>query len=499
MRADPHPRRAAVKLAVAAATLSLLTACTPDVLPPNSPSGSQTPREFTVVTTGPITTADPALALGDTDSILVNSVYQRLMLVLPGSGELKPDAATDCLFTSRLVYECTLPGNLLFHNGHTLDSGDVKFSIQRALRLGGPDTSIELLSALRRIDTPDSRTIRFHLSWADNQFGYALAGQAASIVDSEAFDPDLPLPLETLPIGSGPYQVRTIEEGQASFGKFAKYVGPKVGLLDQLTLAVVADSVAAETAIAEGTADLVWRSLDNAALQRVTDEIATSPDKSTAKGFTRFPMPGMRVTHLVWNPDSRWRRDPELRQGVARALQSDRTLDSLVPVGVSGHSTSFDLGGRPRLPELDGERTNLILGYSRTAPGHGDLARLLRDRIEELDGVSVRVVTNGAADLWLTDTPAWVNNATGWLQRYLAYPLDGSAAKLSALEQRARTTSGTARAAALTELQQQAAMDLTVLPVAQGDGILFLGKGVTVIGEAFGSGQTLGLWGISRG
>lgn len=501
MRAEPHPhpRRALLKLLVAIVATGLLAACTPTTAPTLTPSGTATPRQFTVITTGPVTTADPAVATADTDSIVVNSVYQRLMMVLPSTGELKPDVATDCLFTSRTVYECTLPDNLMFHNGHVLDSSDVKFSLQRALRMDTAGTSIWLLSALKRIATPDARTVEFHLSWADNQFGYALAGQAASIVDEEVFDPDTALPLETLPIGSGPYEVETIEATGVQVSKFVKYVGPKTGLLAALKLGVVADSVAAEAAIAEGTADVVWRSLDSAALQRVTDEIAGSPAKSTEMGFSRFPLPGMRVTQLVWNEASTLRQNALLRLGVARALQADRTLDSLVPIGVRDHASAFPLGGRVRLPGLNGNRITLTLGYRRTAPGHADLASLVRNRIEGLDGVSVRLVTNGTADLWLTDNPAWVNNATGWLQRYLSRPIAGSAAKLEALDRRARTTSGASRTTALNELQQQAAADSTVLPVSQGDGILFVGKGVTLVGEPFGSGQILGLWGITRG
>lgn len=499
MRAEPHPRPPMLRLGTLVLVLAaLLAACTPSVKPTSTPTASATPRVFTVVTTGPITTADPAVALADTDSMLVNSLYQRLMMVLPESGELKPDIATDCLFTSKTVYACTLPDNLSFHNGHVLDSSDVKFSLQRALRMNTAGTSIGLMSALKRIETPDARTVKFHLSWADNQFGYALAGQSASIVDEEVFDPDEALPLSTLPIGSGPYEVRTIQEASALMVKFAEYVGPKAGLLAELRLSVVADSVAAETVIAEGTAEVVWRSLDAAGLQRVTDEIAGSSTKATAQGFSRFPLPGLRVTQLVWSPSSALRRNANLRLGVARALQADRTLDSLVPIGVTDHASAFTLGGRVKLPSLDGDRITLTLGYSRTAPSHGDLASLLRDRIEGLDGVSVRLVTSGSADLWLTDTSAWVNNATGWLQRYLTNPIAGSASKLTDLERRARTTSGTQRTTALNEIQQQAAADNTVLPVSQSDGILFVGKGVTLIGEPFGSGQILGLWGITR-
>lgn len=488
-------RRALVAVAGAVA----LAGCTPSVQPTLTPTPTATPRPFTVITTDPVTTADPAQALGDTDSIVVTNVYQRLMLVLPITGELKPDLATDCLFTSRTVYECTLPEGLTFHNGDVLDSADVKFSIQRALRMGAAGTSVGLLSALKRVETPDARTVRFVLSWADNQFGYALAGQAASIVDQQVYDPDAPLALDAEPVGSGPFEVTAIADRKVGFAKFAGYVGPSVPLLSELQLTVVADSVAAETAIAEGSAEVVWRSLEPAALQRVSDEIAASPTSATASGFHRFPLPGIRANELVWNPESKLRRNNNLRSGVAKALQGDRTLDSVVPVGVADHAAAFALGGRPKLPELKGARIILTLGYSRTAPGHGDMAHLMRDRIEELDGVSVRLVTGGDADLWLTDRPAWVNNATGWLQRYVAAPLAGSADKLAELVRRSRTTTGDERTVALTELQQQAAADNTVLPQSQGDGILLLGKGVTITGEALGSGLQLGLWGINHG
>lgn len=501
MRADRHPRRPGIRTTALVALLPLLlAACTQAVpsVPTQTPTPSPTPRMFTLLTTGAVTTADPAMAVDSTDSMVVTSLYQRLMMVLPETGELKPDAATDCLFTSKLVYECTLPQDLVFHNGDVLDSSDVKFSIERALRLDTPDTSIGLLSALKRIDTPDPQTVRFELSWPDNQFGYALAGQAASIVDEESFDPDTALPLETVPIGSGPYQVQAITPSELTVSKFEKYVGPKAGLLEELKVQIVPDSVAAETAIAEGTADAVWRSLDNAALQRVSDEIGGNADGTTATGFRRFPLAGLRVNQLVWNEKSKLRGNAKLREGVEKALQADRTLDSIVPVGVADHATSFPLGGRPKLPDLKGSRIHLTLGYEPTAPGHADLASLIRDRIESLGGVSVRLVTNKDADLWLTDSPAWVNNATGWLQRYLERPLTGSSPKLQLLETRARTTSGNARTAALTELQQQAAADATVLPISQGDEILFLAKGVDLIGAPFGSGQGLGLWGFTH-
>ncbi len=486
---------------VAAAGLVLLTGCTAPVEPVPTPTVSPTEleRTFTVSTSGAITTADPVLARGATDVLIATNVYQRLMYVQTDTGELKPDAATDCAFSSETVYECTLPAGLSFHNGDELTSSDVRFSIQRALRLDVAGTGVKLLDSLVQIYAPDSQTIRFQLAYPDNRFGYALASVATSIVDETGFDPDTGLPLEQLPAGSGPYAVTAIDADHVEFTRNPAYLGPVGGVIEEIRLERVADSVAAEAAIAEGTTDVVWRTLDPAAIDRLEAEIDASPEHTTAQGFTRWPLDGVRVTRLAWSADSDHRSDALLREGVALALQSDRTLASLVPVGVEGHLASFPVGGRPELPEIDGKRVTLKLAYDPSAPGHADLAGLLRGRIEELDRVSVRLVTSGEADLVLTDLPAWVPTANGWLQLYLEDPLPGSTDKLAALSERARTTTGDARIVALGELQKQAAADATVLPVSQSDGILMLGRGVSLAGLPFGSSGQLGLWGLRRG
>lgn len=497
MRAD---RRLAVLAALVG--LALPAGCTAPVEPTPTPTPTVSPtgqeRPFTVSTSGAITTADPVLARGDTDALIATNVYQRLMYIQTDTGELKPDAATDCAFSSETVYECTLPTGLLFHNGNVLSSSDVRFSIQRALRLDVSGTAVKLLDSLVRINTPDPETIRFQLAYPDNRFGYALASVATSIVDEASFDPDTGLPLAELPVGSGPYQVTAIDADHVEFTRNLAYLGPVGGVLEEILLQRLADSVAAEAAIAAGTTDVVWRTLDPAAVDRLEAEISASPDLTTAEGFTRWPLDGARVTRLVWSAESDHRAGLELREGVALALQADRTLASLVPVGVEGHLASFAVGGRPELPEIKGKRVTLRLSYDPSAPGHADLAGLLRGRIEELDRVSVRLVTSGDADLVLTDFPAWVPTPNGWLQLYLEDPLPGSADKLAELSERARTTTGDARVVALGELQKQAAADLTVLPVSQSDGILMLGRGVSLAGLPFGGSGQLGLWGLRR-
>lgn len=494
--------RADFRRLVAACVIVLLvtSGCTPaaEVEPVPTPSVSPTQREFTVASTGPIQTVDPAAALGDSDRLLAASLYQRLMTVNSTTGELKPDAASDCLFSAPKVYQCTLPEeDLVFHNGDSLTSSDVLFSLQRALRLNVAGSGVALFGALKRITTPDERTIRFHLSYSDNQFGYALASLAASIVDEETFDPDEVLGLETLPIGSGPYSAESIDGDGADLVLNEQYQGALAGGLERIRFSRLNDSVAAEAAVAEGTVDVVWRSLDGPALARIESEIAASTDKTTAAGFTRWQEVPVQTNRLRWRTDSSLRSNNTLRKGVALALQNDRTLASLVPSSVAGGAETFAIGGRAELPTIKGKRINLTLRYDPTAPGHADLASLLRDRIENLDKVSVRLVTHGSADLELTDDQAWVQTAVGWLQSYLENPLAGSADKLQDLQQRARTTSDDARVVALEEIQQQAAVDLTVLPVSTSPGIVLVGAGVSLIGsDPFSAGGQLGLWSI---
>lgn len=496
----PAERRRAGLLSCLATLVGLLVAgCTPTAPPTVTPSATATPHDFTLGTSGPIHTADPAVALADTDVLIATSVFQRLMLVLPSTGELKPDAATDCLFTSPTLYECTLPKGLLFHNGHELTSSDVKFSVQRALRFATPGTAISMLTSLKRIDTPDPLTVRFQLSYADNQIGYGLASLSASLVDEQTFDPDTALPLASLPVGSGPYAVEVIDDTGVTFTRFPTYVGPLVGVLERIRLQRLADSVAGEAAISDGSLDMIWRTLEPAALQRVDDEITASTTHTTAQGFTRYALSGSRVTRLLWSADSRLRANATLRQGVSKALQQDRTLRSVVPVGVEGAVEAFDAGGRPKLPSLKGDRITLILAYTPSAPGAADLANVIRGRIEELDKVSVRLVTSGSADLILTDSLAWVNTAMGWLQAFTDSPLAGSQTRIAQLQLLARTTTGTQRLPALGQLQQLAAVDATVVPVSQTDGILLTGQGVVLVGEPFGSGGALGLWSIRHG
>jgi peptide/nickel transport system substrate-binding protein len=453
------------------------------------------------MSTDQIRVADPAAITDAASTVLSLNVFQRLMTADPGGSVLKPDAARDCLFTSSTTYTCTLNEKLAFHNGHPLTSSDVKFSIERAARLNVPGSSAVSLSSLRRIQTPDQRTVRFVLSRVDTQFGWALASPAASIVDEELYDADRVRGPNDPIVGSGPFVVNKYTGNQLQLSRYADYVGRNPAQLPDLVYRSVADSPTIEDAMTKGTVDVVWRGLDTPAVTRYSQQVIQNANHETINGFTQNVLGGARVLQLAWSPTALTRLNKPLRQAIAVALQGDRTSDSIVPTGVEGHTAAFPLGGRAKPKVTWKSRINLTLGYDATMPNGQDLATQIRGRLENTGGLSVQLRPGDLnADLNLVDRKAWTATALAWLQPYLDAPLPTAASTVKTIETEFRaTTDGNTANRQLAALQKQAAVDLTLLPISQSDEHIYIRRGVEMSGGSYGPGWQLGFFGISNG
>lgn len=503
-------RRKAGLVAVLAGLL-LASACTPaDPDPQPGPSQSTAvPEPVTVLSTDPIRQSDPAAVTDPSSVVLSLNVFQRLMTTEPGQWQTKPDAAKDCVYTAPTVLTCTLNPNLTFHNGHALTSSDVKFSIQRALRLDVARSSAPLLSTLRRIDTPDPLTVRFALSRVDNQFIYALASPAASIVDEQVYDSDEVRAADQPIVGSGPFAVTSFAKGELRLQRNTSYVGRTPGRSDAIVYRTVADSAALEDAMKTGTADVIGRGLSAAAITRYARQISIREDDTTDAGYKMQTQTGTRVQMLAWSPASKHRAKEDLRTAIAQALQGDRTLDSLVPGGIPNHISAFPLGGSVTPDVTWSNRVQLTLGYDPTMPDGQDIATQIRTRLEDTGGMSVRIrainpaaVTGSPPDLMVLDRKAWTSTELAWLQPYLDAPLPASAAELAKLRrayQSAGITEEAEATRAMASLQRTAAVDQVLLPLTQSDEHVFTAPGVEVPANSFGPGWQLGLWGITRG
>jgi len=503
------PRTGARRALAATAAVALLavglSGCDSPAEPPAPTTPGATPRPFTVMSTDRVTVTDPAAATDQASTMFTLNVFQRLMTSAPGDGARpKPDAARDCGFIeSPTIYTCTLQKGLTFAGGDPLTASDVKFSIERALRLDVPGSSTSLLSSLRRIDTPDDVTVRFLLSRVDTQFVWALASPAASIVDEQQYDADEVRDPDEPAVGSGPFVVTSFDEGDKggtiAFNRFPEYKGFTPAAIDGLTYRTVADSATIEDAMQKGQVDVVWRGLNTAAVTRLSQQVGASPEKTTTSGFSERVLPGARVLQLQWSPSSRARPDKALRTAIALALQGDRTSDSVLPAGIPGHAPTFPLGGKVTPKVTWKSRINLTLAYDPTAPNAADLADTVRNRLEDTGGLSVRLAPGSVdADLVLVDRKAWTPTALSWLQPYVDDPLPATRTTVTATTNAVRASTDEAGSERLLgTLQRQAASDLVLLPISQSDEPVWVRAGADINGGSYGPGWQLGLFGIS--
>lgn len=500
MRSSRLLQRAGAAIVGLLLVAGLVTGCTGDDPDPQPTASSSPERLFTIMTTDRVRTADPAAVAETGSTMLTQNVFQRLMTVDPNQGDLKPDAAQDCKLTSRTALECTLKPDLKFSNGDPVTSADVKFSIERAARLDVPGSSASLLSSLRRIETPDERTVRFLLSRYDTQFSWALATPAASIVNSKIYNSDRVQAMDEPIVGSGPFMVNEISEDTIELGKYLDYTGWAPAQVGNAVIRTMPDSASIEEAMKNHEVDVVWRGLSAAAQERLNTQIGASNDSITKSGFSQLVLPGARVQQLMWNPASKHRESDDLRDAIAAALQEDRTLDSVVPNEVPGHRPSFEIGGQAKIDVTWGSRIQLTLSYDTTSPNSLDLATQIRTRLEDTGGLSVLLRPDDPeADLHLVDRKAWTSTGIAWLQPLLSDPLPEEKEEIAEAEEKARQTGIDTQqhAAALAELQAAAARENVVLPISQQNEYVYAGPKTTVNPTSFGPGWQLGLWGMT--
>lgn len=217
----------ALTVALVISTLALLAFANAavSVITP-APGGS-----FTEGVVGSARFINPLLALSGGDKDLTALVYSGLMRATP-EGDLIPDLASHYeISEDGTTYTFTLRDGLTFHDGTPLSSEDVLFTIQR---VQNPDTK----SARRAnwegvsVSAPDARTVVFTLPHAyapflDNTTLGILPKHLWQDVSADEFPFH---PLNTRPVGSGPYKLKDLVENATgvatryeltSFGGFA--------------------------------------------------------------------------------------------------------------------------------------------------------------------------------------------------------------------------------------------------------------------------------------
>ncbi|MEV6108140.1 ABC transporter substrate-binding protein [Streptomyces sp. NPDC051940] len=297
---------------------------------------------------------DPAFAYDINSWNVLQNTMQGL-LRLPRSGsEPEPDAAKECHFadTRSSQFRCTMRDGLEFSNGHELTAEDVKYSIERMLRIDNQEGPVGLLTNIDAVETPGNEEIVFHLKSPDATFPLKLATPAAAIVDKDEYRPNA-LREGLGVVGSGPYTLDVeTEKGHPTklvFTRNGKYQGNLEIKNDKVELRVFAEpgadnAKAMEEALKAGDVDVVNRSLNPGqieALRARADQDLQFQETSS-----------MGIRYLVFNMNLPTSKEKAVRQAVAQVVDREQLvrdvykhaaepLYSMIPQGVLGNSTAF--------------------------------------------------------------------------------------------------------------------------------------------------------------
>ncbi|MEV6804787.1 ABC transporter substrate-binding protein [Streptomyces sp. NPDC017248] len=529
-------RKTLVLPAVAGLLTPVLAACG------GSGSGGKSGDAIVVGTTDQFTATkdapaplDPAFAYDvGTWNILRQSV-QTLMAQPKGEGEPVPDAAESCSFTDSGSerYACKLREGLKFADGDAVTAEDVKYSIERVLRINADSGVSALLNTIDTIETQGDRDVVFHLKTADATFPYKLSTPVAGIINPKDYPKDK-LRDGFAVDGSGPYTFSADVKNDAittiTFTKNASYQGNVTVKNDKVQLRSFADADAMGAAIDKGDIDVMTRTMSPAQIQKL--------DAGDDANVDLVDMSGLEIRYLAFNTDAPSVKSKAVRQAMAQVINRGELVSkvygtqaeplySLVPATVTGHSNAFfNRYGNPSVDKAKlllskaGITTPVKLTLHYTTDHYGSATRqefeVLKKQLDDsgLFDVSIEghpwssfrpAEQKGQYDVygmgWFPDFPDADNFLAPFLDKdnFLGSPYDNTTIQRSLIPQSRREADRLGATKSLTEIQNTVAEDVPVLPLWQGKQYVAARDDITGVAYTLNSSSTLQLWELGRG
>lgn len=287
-------------IALAGVSAFALTACTGPSGGGGTSTGGAGGGTITYGTTDKVVTLDPAGSYDAGSFMVMNQVYPFLMNSKPGSADAVPDIAESASFTTPTEYTVKLKPGLKFANGHPLTSSDVKFSIDRVVKIADPNGPAALLSNLKSVAAKDDSTVVFTLKAGNDQvFPGVLAANSGPIVDEEVFPADKVLSDDEIVKGkpfAGPYTIESYKKNELVSLKanpdYQGLLGKPAN--DGANIKYYADSNNLKLDVQQGNIDVAGRSLT------ATDAAGLEKDSKVKvhKG------PGGELRYIVFNFDT---------------------------------------------------------------------------------------------------------------------------------------------------------------------------------------------------
>ena len=350
--------------------------------PTDQPAGART---FTYSTTSEVMIGwDPATGYSN-EVVAMHNIYETLTRYDAETQQVQPLLAESWESSEDgLTWTFTLRDGVTFHTGRELNAQAAKDAIERTRKLG--EAAAYIWDAVKRIETPDDRTLVFELSYPSPLDLVAAGTYSAFIYDTEAAGgQDLAdWFAEGNDAGTGPYTVSEYnpgEEIELRLEAFPDYWGGWDGPhYERYVFRVTPEATTASQQLQAREATLV---------QRLSPQLWES--FRDREGFETTSAPSWQTLLAMLNTESGPLSDERVReavslaidyQGIMAALEgAAQPLSGYVPPGLWGHVEELS-------PSRDLDRARELLEEAGYGPGGEpitlELTYLSGDADEEL-------------------------------------------------------------------------------------------------------------------
>ncbi|MFF7212254.1 ABC transporter substrate-binding protein [Streptomyces sp. NPDC008238] len=376
----------------------------------------------------------------------------------PGAAgtRLAPDLATSTgeISDGGRTYTYTLKEGVTFEDGTPITSRDVKYGIERTfardLYPGGPTHLLDLLDqgqdypgpykdtdpdglGLKSVETPDDRTVVFHLDAPFADFPHVLALPMSSPVPKAK---DTKERYQDRPVASGPYRIASWDTANGLRLVRNDRWDPatdaiRTALPDEVELTVATDAAAVDTALMNGTADLDLaqtgvqpatrsRILAEDTLRSRTDLVQTGAVRYFSLQTAVAPLDDYRCRWAV-----QYATDRSLLRAAIGGEDAGDVAGGMLPPTIGGHDRHLDTYGtvsggsypeqaRRFLGECGHAKGfSTVVAVSGSDPNARKVAQSLAGQLAEV-GIKATVQTPDAADFYAALTDQQQIKDKGW-------------------------------------------------------------------------------------
>lgn len=369
---------------------------------------------------------DPAYRTGPWDGNVARVVFQRLMKQKPNAAELELDAAEKMEQLSPTEIGFTLKQGLMFTDGYgEMTAEDVKFSFER---IGLPPKDGQKESSykadwlgLKGVEVTGKYTGKIVLEKPRANIYSVVIGDISGAIVSKAAVEKLGADFATKPVGSGPYQVVSMERQRgAVLKRNPGYKGPKP-VFEEIAIRFISDPRTTDLALRSGEIDFA-----------ILSPSAAEPLRAV-QGITISEQPSIAYVWLGMNVEKGPLADIRVRQAIRLGLDVDQMLaagyngkaprlNTLLPPQIFGHWKDApvykrDVAAAKKLL-ADAGVSNLKLKLTiLNQPAYQNMALVARALLAEI-GVTVEVDAQEGGTYWNAGTGDTGKNLDLFLLRF---------------------------------------------------------------------------------